>query len=69
MSGQPALNWVDRYRLGTSVLMALLGAVVLYRVLSAAPSLPGVLLGGALLAFGLYRLSFYWKRWRGAGGR
>jgi hypothetical protein len=41
-----------------------LGVIILVRTLAIAVTLPGVLIGGAFVAFGVYRLWTAWSRYR-----
>jgi hypothetical protein len=55
------LSKMDYYQIITSTLMVILGAIILFRSLSQGFMLMPVLVGGGLLALGLYRLNFVLK--------
>ncbi len=52
------LSKMDYYQIITSTLMVILGGIILFRSLSQGFMLMPVLVGGGLLALGLYRLNF-----------
>jgi hypothetical protein len=54
----------DIFRIGLGLLMIPLGVIILARTLSIAVTVPGVLVGGAFIAFGAYRLWIAWSRYR-----
>jgi len=54
----------DVARLVFGLLMIPLGVLILVRTLSIAVTLPGILVGVAFVAFGLYRLWLGWTRYR-----
>lgn len=54
----------DLLRIGLGVLMILLGVAILVRTLSIAITVPGVLVGGAFVAFGVHRLGLAWSRYQ-----
>jgi hypothetical protein len=54
----------DALHIGLSLLMIPLGIVILARTLSIAVTASGVLVGGAFVAFGVYRLWLAGKRYR-----
>lgn len=56
------LTVADVLRIGLGALMIPLGIMILVRTLSIAVTLPGLLIGVAFVAFGLYRL---WLGWHG----
>jgi len=56
-----SLSKMDYYQIITSALMVILGGIILFRSLSQAFMLMPVLVGGGLLALGLYRLNFVVK--------
>jgi hypothetical protein len=58
------LSKMDYYQIITSTLMVILGAIILFRSLSQGFMLMPVLVGGGLLALGLYRLNFVVKYFR-----
>jgi len=58
------LTGADLLRLGLGLLMIPLGLVILVRTMSLAVTVPGVLAGGALMAFGVHRLWLGWSRYR-----
>jgi len=50
-------TWMDAYRVGLGALMVLLGVIILVRTIAAGIyTLPAFLMGGAFIAFGVYRL-------------
>jgi len=53
----------DLLRIGLGVLMIPLGVVILVRTLSIAITVPGVLVGGVFVAFGVHRLWLAWNRY------
>jgi hypothetical protein len=55
------LSKMDYYQIITSTLMVILGGIILFRSLSQGFMLMPVLVGGGLLALGLYRLNFVVK--------
>jgi hypothetical protein len=65
----------DRLRVGLAALMVPLGIAILVRTLSVSATPLGVLVGGAFIAFGVYRLWLAWSRYqlyrqrKGAGER
>ena len=64
------LSKMDYYQIITSTLMVILGGIILFRSLSQGFMLMPVLVGGGLLALGLYRLNFvvkYLRTRRGHG--
>lgn len=52
------------FRIGLGLLMIPLGVIILVRTLAIAVTVPGVLIGGAFVAFGVYRLWTAWSRYR-----
>ncbi|MGQ9625819.1 MAG: hypothetical protein ACUVV0_02825 [Anaerolineae bacterium] len=54
----------DVFRIGLGMLMIPLGVVILVRTLSISVTVPSVLVGGAFVAFGFYRLWLAWDRYR-----
>lgn len=68
--GRPASHMPDRlskmdyYQIITSALMVILGAIILFRSLTQGIMLMPVLVGGGLLALGVYRLNFVVKYFR-----
>lgn len=54
----------DIVRIGLGLLMVPLGIIILIRTLSIAVTVPGVLVGGAFVAFGFYRLTIAWQQYR-----
>jgi len=59
---------IDRFRLFAAGLLVLLGAIVLVRAVFAA-AVPVVILGGVMLALGLYRLNQFWRYRSAVDGR
>jgi hypothetical protein len=58
-------TWADRYRLGLGLIMIPLGIIILVRTLSVGiVTLPAILMGGAFIAFGTYRLYVWIVRYR-----
>lgn len=55
---------VDLCRISLGVLMIPLGVIILARTLAIAVTVPGILVGGAFLAFGLHRVWLAWSRYR-----
>jgi hypothetical protein len=55
------LSKMDHYQIITSALMVILGGIILFRSLSQGFMLMPLLVGGGLLALGLYRLNFVVK--------
>ena len=55
------LSKMDYYQIITSTLMVILGGIILFRSLTQGFMLMPVLVGGGLLALGLYRLNFVVK--------
>ncbi|KPL03505.1 MAG: hypothetical protein AMJ73_06770 [candidate division Zixibacteria bacterium SM1_73] len=55
------LSKMDYYQIITSTLMVILGAIILFRSLSQNIMIMPLLVGGGLLALGLYRLNFVVK--------
>jgi hypothetical protein len=55
------LSRMDYYQIITSTLMVILGGIILFRSLSQGFMLMPLLVGGGLLALGLYRLNFVVK--------
>ncbi|MBM3235674.1 hypothetical protein FJZ31_05190 [Candidatus Poribacteria bacterium] len=53
------LSVLDYYRIILSFLLIIVGGVVVYRSLSEMVIL-GIALGGAMFAFGIYRVKFVW---------
>jgi uncharacterized membrane protein HdeD (DUF308 family) len=51
----------DYYQILTSALMVILGAIILFRTLAHSVIIMPILVGGGLLALGIYRLSFVLK--------
>ncbi|MBI3949750.1 MAG: hypothetical protein HY314_04775 [Acidobacteria bacterium] len=51
----------DRVRIINSIVFLVLGLVILYRVAEVHLTLQGVLVGGAFVAFGIYRLRLIWQ--------
>jgi uncharacterized membrane protein HdeD (DUF308 family) len=58
------LSKMDYYQIITSALMVILGAIILFRSLSQQIMLMPLLVGGGLLALGIYRLNFVVKYFR-----
>ena len=58
------LSKMDYYQIFTSTLMVILGAIILFRSLSQGIMLMPLLVGGGLLALGVYRLNFVVKYFR-----
>jgi hypothetical protein len=59
------VTWADRYRLGLGLIMIPLGIIILVRTLSAGiVTLPAIVMGGAFIAFGTYRLYVWIVRYR-----
>ena len=58
------LSRMDYYQIITSALMVILGAIILFRSLSQSFMLMPLLVGGGLLALGIYRLNFVVKYFR-----
>jgi hypothetical protein len=59
------VTWADRYRLVLGLIMIPLGTIILVRTLSAGIiTLPAILMGGAFIAFGVYRLYVWIARYR-----
>ena len=59
------ITWADRYRLVLGLIMIPLGIIILVRTLSAGfVTLPAILIGGAFIAFGAYRLYVWTVRYR-----
>ena len=54
----------DLLRIGLGVAMIPLGLAILFRTLSIAVTVPGVLVGGAFVGFGIHRLWLAWSRYR-----
>jgi uncharacterized membrane protein HdeD (DUF308 family) len=54
----------DRFRIGLGLLMIPLGVIILVRTLAIDVTVPGVLIGFAFVAFGVYRLWTAWSRYR-----
>lgn len=54
----------DLLRIGLGLLMIPLGVVILARTLSIALTVPGLLVGGTFVAFGIHRLWLGWSRYR-----
>lgn len=63
------LGWRDYYQIVTSFLMPVLGVMILARSKFAVSYLMPVLVGVAMTAFGLYRISFIIKYFRAKGAR
>ncbi|MFB0545748.1 MAG: hypothetical protein ACETWB_02450 [Anaerolineae bacterium] len=53
----------DIFRIGLGLLMIPLGVIILVRTLSIAVTVPGLLIGGAFVAFGAHRLWMAWSRY------
>ena len=53
----------DACRIGLGLLMIPLGIIILVRTLAIAVTVTGVLVGGAFVAFGVYRLWLAWNRY------
>jgi uncharacterized membrane protein HdeD (DUF308 family) len=51
----------DYYQVITSAVMVILGAIILFRTLAHSVIIMPILVGGGLLALGIYRLSFVLK--------
>jgi len=58
------LTAADVCHIGLGVLMIPLGIVILARTLSIAVTVTSVLVGGAFVGFGVYRLWLAWNRYR-----
>ena len=58
------LSRMDYYQIITSTLMVILGAIILFRSVSQGIMLMPLLVGGGLLALGVYRLNFVVKYFR-----
>jgi hypothetical protein len=58
------LTAADLLRIGLGLLMIPLGVIILVRTLTIAVTVPGVLVGGAFVAFGVHRLWLAWTRYR-----
>jgi len=72
MNGEPRsrLRSGDRARIGTSVLFAVLGAVILVRAALLGMTSPNAyLMGAAIAGLGLYRLWLVRRTLSGAGGQ
>lgn len=54
----------DLLHIGLGLLMIPLGVIILVHTLSIAVTVPGVLVAGAFVAFGIHRLWLAWKRYR-----
>ncbi len=54
----------DILHTGLGLLMVPLGVIILARTLSIAVTVPGILIGGAFIAFGVYRLWLAWRHYR-----
>ena len=54
----------DLLHIGLGALMVPLGIIILVRTLTMAVTVTGVLVGGAFVAFGIYRLWLAWNRYR-----
>jgi hypothetical protein len=65
-----ALSFRDVVQIVYTFLFVILGAIILVRAHRLGGSVPGIAVGGGLVAFGLYRLRFiigyYLRRRRGA---
>jgi uncharacterized membrane protein HdeD (DUF308 family) len=58
------MTFRDAYRSVLSVIMVALGLVILNNAARGSFSVPALMLGAALLLFGLYRLYFVWLFFR-----
>jgi len=58
------LSKMDYYQIITSTLMVILGAIILFRSLMQSFMIMPLLVGGGLLALGVYRLNFVVKYFR-----
>jgi len=54
----------DYYQVITSVLMVILGGIILFRSVSHSAVIMPLLVGGGLLALGVYRLNFVVKHFK-----
>ena len=59
-----AFTWQDAFHIAVGVFCIPLGALILYRTLSIAWATPAILVGGAFIAFGVYRVATAWTRLR-----
>jgi len=57
-------TWQDAFHIAVGVACLPLGAIILYRTLSVAVTIPAILVGGGFLTFGAYRLYTAWTRLR-----
>ncbi|MBM4431876.1 MAG: hypothetical protein FJ026_16245 [Chloroflexi bacterium] len=69
MRGRPILRpeqftILDLCHIGLGGLMIPLGVIILMRTLAIAVTIPGILVGGAFVAFGLHRVWLAWSRYR-----
>ena len=55
---------IDGVQILLGIIMTPLGAVILIRTWSAGAPVPATLIGGAFIAFGIYRTLFAWGRIR-----
>ncbi len=58
------LTTADLLHITLGLMMIPLGVIILVRTLSIAFTVTGVLVGGAFVAFGVYRLWLAWNRYR-----
>ncbi len=61
----PRLRWRDYIQVVNTVLFVILGIIILIRSGMREMRVPGVIIGGGLLLFGVYRLRFIWLYFRG----
>ncbi len=54
----------DALQILLGVIMVPLGVVILYNTATRGATVPGLLIGGAFVVFGLYRMMFAWGRVR-----
>ncbi len=54
----------DGLEIMLGLIMIPLGLMILYNTVTRGAVLPGLLIGGAFVAFGVYRLTFAWGRLR-----
>ncbi|MFH1485648.1 MAG: hypothetical protein ABIH46_06230 [Chloroflexota bacterium] len=56
--------WQDFFHIFVAVLCLVSGGILLYRTLSVAVTPMGIVVGLAMVAFGVYRLRLAWQRYR-----
>jgi hypothetical protein len=62
------LKAMDYYQMIISFLMIIFGMIILFRSINIGITLPQILVGGGVLAFGLYRGSFILKYFKSKKG-